>query len=154
MTIERVGAGHAAVLAAIHTASLAAVTPYGSGGEVWGASAFEAQLSMHGVVALLDRRGGMALTRVTADEAELLTIAIIPSARRRGIARALLLAEMTIAGELGARQMFLEVAVGNRNGLALYRSLGFEDVGRRRAYYANGQDARVMRVALPVATAT
>ncbi len=154
MTIERVGAGHAAVLAAIYTASLAAVTPYGSGGEVWGASAFEAQLSMHGVVALLDRRGGMALVRITADEAELLTIAVIPSARRRGVARGLLLAQMANASELGARQMFLEVAVGNRNGLALYRSLGFEDVGRRRAYYANGQDARVMRVALPVATAT
>jgi ribosomal-protein-alanine N-acetyltransferase len=154
MTIERVGATHAAVLAAIHAASLAAVTPRGSGGEVWGASAFEAQLSMHGVVALLDRRGGVALARVTADEAELLTIAVIPSARRRGIARALLLAEMRIANDLGARQMFLEVAVDNRNGLALYRSLGFDDVGRRRAYYANGQDACVMRVTLPVATTT
>jgi ribosomal-protein-alanine N-acetyltransferase len=152
VTIQRVGAEHAAILAAIQAASLAAVKPQGSGGEVWGAAAFHAQLSMHGVVALLDPRGGFALLRVAADEAEVLAVAVIPTAQRRGVALALLREGLRQTAAMGAKEVFLEVAFGNAPALALYRSLGFAAVGRRRRYYADGQDAHVLRATLAVAS--
>jgi ribosomal-protein-alanine N-acetyltransferase len=152
VTIQRVGAEHAAVLAAIQAASLAAAKPRGSGGEAWAAAGFHAQLSMHGVVALLDPRGGFALLRVAADEAEILAVAVIPTVQRRGVARALLQEGLRQTAELGAREVFLEVAFGNAPALALYHSLGFNAVGRRRGYYADGQDAHVLRATLTVAS--
>jgi ribosomal-protein-alanine N-acetyltransferase len=140
MTVERVGPTHAAVLAAIHGAAFPT--------EAWGASAFQMQLEMHSVVGLLDERGGLVLLRVTADEAEILTIGVIPALRRRGVGRALLDESLTRVRALGVRAVFLEVGVRNRSARALYESTGFKEVGRRRRYYANGEDALVLRASL------
>ncbi len=140
MTIQRVGPAHAAVLAAIHGAAFPT--------EAWGAGAFQVQLEMHSVIALLDTRGGLALLRVTADEAEILTIGVIPPMRRRGIARALLDEVLAHARALGVQSLFLEVGVRNRAARALYEATGFAEVGRRRSYYANGEDALILRASL------
>lgn len=140
MTIERVGPSHAAVLAAIHGAAFPR--------DGWGAGAFQVQLEMHSVVALLDGRGGLVLLRITADEAEILTIGVIPARRRKGIARALLEEGMHQARGLGVRSIFLEVGVWNSAARALYEAAGFKEVGRRRHYYANGEDALILRATL------
>jgi [ribosomal protein S18]-alanine N-acetyltransferase len=140
VTIERVGPSHAAVLAAIHGAAFPQ--------DGWGAGAFQVQLEMHSVLGLLDARGGLALLRVTADEAEVLTIGVIPARRRQGIARALLVESMHQARALGVRAIFLEVGVWNRAARALYEAAGFKEVGRRRQYYANGEDALILRATL------
>jgi ribosomal-protein-alanine N-acetyltransferase len=140
MTIQRVGPTHAAVLAAIHGAAFPQ--------EAWGAGAFQVQLEMHSVLGLLDGRGGLALLRVTADEAEILTIGVLPAMRRRGVARALLVESMASARALGVRAIFLEVGVRNRAALGLYEAAGFQEVGRRRRYYASGEDALILRVTL------
>ena len=140
MTVQRVGPTHAAVLAAIHSAAFPQ--------EAWGAGAFQVQLEMHSVLGLLDGRGGLALLRITADEAEILTIGVVPSMRRQGVARALLDESMTRARALGVRTIFLEVGVRNRAARALYEVTGFTEVGRRRRYYANGQDALILRATL------
>ena len=139
--IEPAGVAHALALAAIHAESF---PPSGR----WGADAMALQLSLPGVFGLLDPRGGMLLARVAADEAEILTLAVAPGARRHGFARTLMVAAMARAAAAGAAAMLLEVAETNAPALALYESLGFAAVGRRRDYYGPGQDALVLRAPL------
>ena len=67
---------------------------------------------------------GFALCRVVRDESELLSIGVAPAYRRRGVAGYLLRASMERARAIGARQMFLEVAIDNtRRPAALPRSM-------------------------------
>jgi ribosomal-protein-alanine N-acetyltransferase len=87
--------------------------------------------------------------RTVAGEAELLNIAVQPSARRRGLALALLLHAQDQAAAAGAERMFLEVRADNAAALALYRSAGWEQVGIRKRYYSeDGADAIVMSIDL------
>lgn len=141
MTINRIGPAYAPVLAAIHALSF----PH----ERWDTATFQQQLEMHGVLGLLDSRGGMILLRVTTDEAEILTLGTVPGMRRRGVAAGLLAEALTRAATLGARSVFLEVETGNMPARNLYAGAGFVEVGQRRAYYANGADALVLRADLP-----
>ena len=94
---------------------------------------------------------GFILCRVMAGEAEMLTLAVRPALRRRGVALALVEAASALAAQT-AEAMFLEVAEDNPGALALYRRSGFSAVGRRAGYYgrAGGAavDAVVMRRAL------
>ena len=99
-----------------------------------------------------ERALGIALCRVSADEAELLTIAVQSTARRRGAGRVLLAAVIGHAREAGASSLFLEVGADNPAALALYGRSGFRAVGNRKAYYRRGEgapaDAVVMRLSL------
>ena len=88
---------------------------------------------------------GFLLGRTGLDEAELLTLAVAPEARRLGIGAALLSRFETEARTRGAVTAFLEVASDNAPAQALYRAAGWQDAGRRRNYYAAGIDAVVMR---------
>ena len=140
MTLGPVPAGvaDAAALASIHAA---AFPPK----EAWSATVIALQIETPGSFALLDTRGGMILARAIADEAEVVTIAVRPSARRRGVAHGLLAAAMEMARQNGAVAMFLEVDVENAPARALYGAAGFRQVGRRRRYYSNGSDALILR---------
>lgn len=111
----------------------------------WGAVSFEKLLRQPGNFGFVHPAGGMVLLRVVADEAEILTIAVRPEARRLGVGRILLEAGLLAAQTLGAGAMFLEVAPSNRAARALYQRLGFVAAGRRRGYYPNGDDALVLR---------
>ena len=126
---------HAESLAAIHAA---AFPP----GERWDANAIAGVLATPGAFGLLDARGGMLLARSVAGEAEVLTLAVAPHARRRGLARALL--DRAVA-MLGDAPLFLEVSAQNTAALALYGAAGFEACGRRRDYYGAGRDALLLR---------
>lgn len=121
----------AGVVAAIH--AQAADAP-------WSAETIAGLLAQPGVFGLAAMRGeapsGFILCRVVADEAEVLTLAVLPEARRHGIARALMTAAMTQAKAGGVARVLLEVSVRNDAALALYRSVGFGEVGRRKGYYA------------------
>ena len=86
----------------------------------------------------------MVLARRAADEAEILTIAVAPEARRRGAARAMLRAAIAEATARGAATLFLEVSSANSVARALYESEGFGQVGKRRGYYEDGTDALVL----------
>lgn len=94
---------------------------------------------------------GFILCRVMAGEGEILTLAVQPRSRRRGVASALVEAALAVAAQT-AEAMFLEVADDNSGALALYQSTGFAAVGRRAGYYARSGaasvDAVVMRRAL------
>lgn len=96
-----------------------------------------------GIAGLDGLRGvGFAICRVTLDESELLTIGVGPQYRRRGAASALLRASLERCQRLGARSMFLEVAVDNQGAQQLYDEHGFERVGLRPDYYQRANGAR------------
>jgi ribosomal-protein-alanine N-acetyltransferase len=139
--IARAGPAHCFVLAAIHAAAF-------PGGEAWGVAMLAAQLGQPGVFGLLDEAGGMILVRVAADEAEILTLAVAPEARRAGLGRALLDAACAAARQGGATRLFLEVAATNAAARGLYGAAGFRQIGLRRRYYADGTDALMMSLAL------
>jgi ribosomal-protein-alanine N-acetyltransferase len=83
-------------------------------------------------------------------DGDIQTIAVAPSARRRGLGRILM--ERLIAESVArrARQIFLEVRADNPNARALYDSLGFEQIAVRKRYYQpDNVDAQVMRLRLP-----
>lgn len=97
---------------------------------------------------LLHQTAGFLLGRVIADEAELLTLAVDPDARRQGIGRALTSEFAAEAARHGARLAFLEVAADNRAAIALYQAQGWQEAGRRPGYYGPGTDALTLRLAL------
>ncbi len=83
--------------------------------------------------------------RLVLDEMHVMNVAVAPTARRRGLARRLLGFALRRATRAGARVAFLELRAGNREALALYESLGFRRVSRRRAYYRQPvEDALVL----------
>lgn len=88
---------------------------------------------------------GFILSRLAASEAEILSIAIAPNRRGRGLARPLLDMNLRRLAGLGARTVFLEVDEHNAAARALYRRAGFADVGRRPSYYQSGATALVLR---------
>ena len=94
-------------------------------------------------------RDGFVMGRAAGGEAEILTLAVKPEARGKGLGRALIAAMAAHARTLGASGIFLEVGDDNPAALALYAGLGFERVGQRKAYYA-GRDARILKAPLPL----
>ncbi|TAL04298.1 MAG: ribosomal-protein-alanine N-acetyltransferase [Rhodospirillaceae bacterium] len=93
---------------------------------------------------------GFILVRSAGEEAEILTIAVAPPARRHGVGRILLRHAQEQLRGLGVASLFLEVATNNQAALGLYNVLGFVVCGKRRNYYRNtvnasGNDATVMR---------
>jgi ribosomal-protein-alanine N-acetyltransferase len=149
--IREAGAGDVPALAALHRICFE---------EAWDAAFFSRLLDQPGVFALAARDEAatelqaFALFRIAADEAEILSLATNPSARRRGAARRLVEQGAGLAFRGGARALFLEVAQDNAPAHALYGALGFRLTGRRKLYYARGLgphvDALVLRLDLPV----
>lgn len=152
--VIRLEPAHARVAGALHRTSFAAP---------WSDEEFAKLLEQPGVAGLLwtaDAPLGFILIRAVADEAEILTLAVMPEARRQGIAADLLdeAAHMLRAG--GTRRLFLEVAADNTAARGLYAKHGFLPTGKRAGYYARqgapAVDAIVMTLALepaPVSTA-
>lgn len=94
------------------------------------------------------RLSGFCLFRTAADEAEIITLGVVPPARKRGLARTLLQDFTDQASLAGARHLFLEVAEDNGSAVALYQHAGFAVSGRRPGYYDHGRtqpvDALIM----------
>ena len=107
----------------------------------WDAASLSALLASPGVFVVAEA-DGFILIRVVADEAEILTLAVRPSARRGGLGARLVEAGVVRSAALGAERMFLEVAEDNVAARALYARAGFHEAGRRRGYYARGDGSR------------
>lgn len=75
-----------------------------------------------------------------ADQGEITNVAVLPEARRQGIAWAMLTRALEILGRRGVEQVFLEVRESNLPARALYERAGFSQVGRRRHYYAKPEE--------------
>lgn len=79
-------------------------------------------------------------------EADMMNLAVAPSHRRQGIARALVLELIRELTAAGVTCLTLEVRAGNAPALALYESLGFAEIGLRKNYYFRPrEDAKILR---------
>jgi len=86
---------------------------------------------------------GFVIARMIAGEGEILSVGVAVSERRRGAGRALLTDALFRLALSGAEAVFLEVGEDNPGAVALYRGLGFREVGRRRGYYLRKNGRRV-----------
>lgn len=143
--IEPVGAEAAELLGALHARAFE---------RPWSGAEIAKLMENAAVFALLARENGpigFIMAWAAAGDAEVLTVATAPEARRKGVALTLVMAAEAAARARGAASMHLEVAEDNVPARALYAKLGYEDAGRRHAYYpgaAGAIDAIVMRRAL------
>lgn len=141
--IRRAGQDAAEALAALHGGSF----PDG-----WSAASIARLIGGPGGFALIaseaGRDTGFAILQHVPPEAELLSIGVDPNARRSGLGRALLAQAAKDLIAAGGSVMFLDVAADNTPALALYRSLGFQDISRRARYYGGTTDAIVMQAPL------
>lgn len=147
MTVRRAMSVDQRVLADIHSEAFA---------DGWSVEDFDALLDTPGISAFIAGQvspsgDALIVIRQVADEAEVLTLAVRPSARRRGLARMLLRGAIESLMADAILRLFLEVAADNDAAIALYNVEGFEVIGRRPGYYGRGQDridALVLRRAL------
>lgn len=72
------------------------------------------------------------------------SIAVLPHGRRKGVAQALMIMAMEGMRYYKAKQCYLEVRVTNAAGVALYKKLGFDVSRTSNRYYSDGENAYVM----------
>lgn len=140
---------HAEAISHLHAATFT---------DAWDAASVSRLISHPGSIALVASAGapttlgGFALAQVAADEAEILTLGVIPAWRRKGVANRLVQGLKRGAARGGAHALFLEVAASNEPAISLYAQNGFIEAGRRKGYYAHtdgpAEDAVVMRCEL------
>lgn len=131
VSLDPAGALEVAVLAAMHAECFE---------ERWSPQAMGEVIGGPGVFAMIASARdsapiGFAIARVIGEDSELLSIGVLPAARRRQVAKQMIGAVLRRAAEAGARRIFLEVAEDNFPAQSLYRFFGFRLVGRRPAYY-------------------
>lgn len=137
--ISTCGPGTETLLAALHERCFA---------DWWSEAEMAGLLVSPGVSALMIEEdgepAGLALIRVVLDEAELLTLGVLPYRRARGHGLTLLSAAEAAARKAGAGRLFLEVSHVNAPAAGLYERAGYRQVGQRTRYYRDGTDARVL----------
>ncbi len=119
----------------------------------WGEGEFDSMLAERNTLVHVLRIGrkiiGFAVSRLAADEAEILSVAIDPAHRGRGLSRNLLLTHLGHLAGRGVQKVFLEVEENNEPARRLYEHTGFTVIGRRERYYrqADGEhlNALLMR---------
>ena len=147
IAIRQASVNEAQVLSALHAECF---------DNAWGAAEFAKLMAMPGAAAYLaleaDEPLAFLLARQAAGEAEILTIATRPFARRRGIAGKLMSHLAHELREAGLVQLFIEVSADNSAARALYEGQDFTVTGKRKAYYempgGRREDAIVMMKAL------
>ena len=86
---------------------------------------------------------GYVGSQTVLQEADMMNIAVADTPRRRGIARMLV---QELIARLDAGMLTLEVRASNAGAIALYESLGFQQVGLRKNYYRKPkEDALILR---------
>jgi len=138
--LSEAGPRDAAAIAALHKASFQ---------RGWGEDETHRLLIDRAVIAHRVMNGrtliGFILSRLAADEAEVLSVAIAPAWRGRSLSRPLLDLHLRRLAGLGAGAVFLEVDAQNAPACRLYRGAGFYEVGARAGYYQSGAAALVLR---------
>jgi ribosomal-protein-alanine N-acetyltransferase len=84
--------------------------------------------------------GFLVARQIAPGEREILNLAVEPSERRRGVARALLRAELG----RGKNRWFLEVRESNSCAIRLYANAGFRVTGRRESYYHDPPETAIV----------
>jgi ribosomal-protein-alanine N-acetyltransferase len=118
----------------------------------WSDGEIESLLTEDSVLAhraMLGRRlAGFIVSRRAADEAEILSVAVAPSSRGRGMGAALLRLHLRHLAGLGVQAVFLEVDEDNAAACRLYASAGFHEVARREGYYSDQAGRRTAALVL------
>ena len=116
--------------------------------DAWPAASLRGELSQTVTRAWVLERDGAAVASLLGwligEEFQVNRVAVLPSRRRAGLGRALVREALAHAQTEGATRALLEVRAGNVAALRLYETLGFQQAGRRRAYYPDGEDALVL----------
>ena len=147
VAVRRARGEDAPAIAALHAAAFA---------HPWSLITIESMLADRAIHAhVAERNGAVAgfiLSRLAADEAEILSVSMAAALRGNGHGRTLVKVHCDDLVRARARQVFLEVEAGNMPAIRLYRRLGFVDIGRRTGYYAlpdgTRRDALTMRLDL------
>jgi len=124
-------------MAAIHALSFTVPRP-------WSEAEFREMTGDTAILRAFAETDGFGLVRAAAGEAELLTLAVDPGARGKGIGSDLL-ADLLEQAMRQAAVMFLEVAQNNGSAIRLYERHGFQRAGLRPAYYDATTDALIYR---------
>lgn len=113
----------------------------------WGEGEFEAMLAERNTLAhrlMLGRTTiGFIISRLAADEAEILSVAVGTAQRGRGYSRDLLTHHLGHLAGRGIRRVFLEVEENNQPAVRLYQRTGFQTVGRREQYYRDASGGKL-----------
>jgi len=125
----------------------------------WGHASIAKTLGLSGAFALMLRdttpagriSAGFAIVQVVTDQADILTLGVVPGLRRRGHGSRVLAATIAEAARRGAKSIFLEVAENNVAGVGLYRRAGFEIIGRREGYYHDRDGRKVAAITMRAA---
>ena len=121
----------AALLAALHSESFAE--------GCWSLSQFESSLSLDTTQVLLafDAKNpqGFILCQIAGDDAEILTLCVTSSSRRKGVGGLLLNEAAKLGRQKNATRLYLEVATDNPSAITLYKKSGFRIIGTRAKYY-------------------
>jgi len=141
----------------MRTADLDVLLPHEAelfGTESWSRQSYQDELAdtelRHYLVAERDGQVvGSAGLLAIGETAQILTVGVLPAARRQGIGEQLVQALVAEASRRRAIEVLLEVRIDNAAARQLYAKLGFEVIGTRRGYYEQGRvDAVVMRRAI------
>ncbi len=146
LLVQKVGSESSELLTRLHAESFCR-----PGDETWSNRSFSDVLSMPGSFCYLVHADGDAgvepcgfsACRGAGTEGELLSIGVVPRYRRSGAARMLIDQSLSAFRQNGARRVYLEVAEDNPSAQTLYRTIGFEEVGRRPGYYQRLDTAKV-----------
>ena len=140
-------AADAALLASLHSTTMP---------RPWESAFFEQIVAQPGGFAVVAEANeaalGFVLGRAVADEAEILSIGVLPAYRQNGVGARLLIEAAMRASAFGAATLFLEVDENNHTARRLYAAHGLTAAGRRKNYYGDegGGDALLLRAALPL----
>jgi len=89
-------------------------------------------------------RKAFAIWQAVGYECELLSIAVEPAERGKGLAKMLMEYCCNELAKLGIEKFFLEVRESNVAAISLYKKMGYEKIAERKKYYANGEAAVIM----------
>lgn len=102
---------------------------------------------------VLENKAGLSIAMISfyhnLPEIEILRLGVHPDHRRQGNARSLINSLQQYANSQGDDVIFLEVHEANYPAIQMYKSTGFQEVGRRVGYYKKPQgDAIMMKMAI------
>lgn len=138
--IRGASAGDAAAMATIEAECF--------GAAAWSDDLVREQLAADHRIVLIHDDVAYGVISVFGDVADLERIAVLPFARRRGVAGELLEQLIEAAGGHGAERMLLEVAADNAAAIGLYESYEFTTISTRKGYYPGGINALIMELTI------
>lgn len=130
------------VLAAIHQSCF-------TGKGAWSSQTFEELMAFSTHYLCVDFQNdqtvtGFILYNVVMDQSEIITLAVLPDFRRKGVAANMIDAMLCALIQQKVHRSFLEVNQDNEPAIGLYLRCGYAKIGQRLHYYGHGQHADIM----------